>query len=535
MRHLCPLSRRRRPYVVQRGLRRVFNRRAMPIALPASTHELAASETPVLRVSPAVFAQIRHHLGRWPAERGGALGVDEQGVVRAFHFDATACTSDVIYTPDTVGVERVRKGRWRREGIRLIGFVHSHPAGLIHPSLGDRAYAARIIDALDELDHLWLPIVQTEPDTGSYSILPVLAVPTDDGGVDLQRGRLEVERVDLEETFDRVADAYDLRRLGASRIVAIGCGGAAAFLEQMARAGVGEFVLVDPDVVEEPNLATQQAYRRDLGRPKVEALADRLLDINPNVVVLPVHGTLDDLRSRVTGELLAPEGEGGTTVLCGFTDHFPTQARVNRLGLHHGVPTLSAQVWQQGMGAEVTFTSPGVTPACQRCALASRYRVILEGGRIPDVGSAGTPIFATDRLNALKGFIALALLHHGAERDDLNAAGQRWSDLLERIGDRNLALIRMDPDLGDKLGVPGVDRALQGADGERLLFDETVWLPQAADGPESPHGRCGDCGGIGDLRLLEGRVPRTRLPGWPPRRSEPGDRADGNATPQEVA
>jgi len=70
--------------------------------------------------------------------------------------------------------------------------------------------------------------------------------------------------------------------LARACVAIAGCGGTgsnAAFA--LARAGVGRLVLVDRDRVEASNLNRQQFFLEDLGRPKVEALRDRLLTINP--------------------------------------------------------------------------------------------------------------------------------------------------------------------------------------------------------------------------------------------------------------
>ncbi|MCH7734793.1 MAG: hypothetical protein IH961_06220 [Chloroflexi bacterium] len=144
------------------------------------------------------------------------------------------------------------------------------------------------------------------------------------------------------------------------------------------------------------------------------------------------------------------------TLICGFTDNFEAQARGSRLALKLGLPYLAAQVYQAGRGAEITFFHPDVTPACHRCALRSRYEAYLKDGFQNDVTSDGTPIFATTRLNALKGFIAMAILHHGTDHP-------RWGELLERIGDRNLVQIRMDP----QFELPVFDRVF----GKVLLSD----------------------------------------------------------------
>ena len=68
-----------------------------------------------------------------------------------------------------------------------------------------------------------------------------------------------------------------------------GCGGLgsnAAML--LARAGVGRLILADPDAVELSNLNRQHYFRSDVGRPKVEALADHLRAVDP-AIALALH------------------------------------------------------------------------------------------------------------------------------------------------------------------------------------------------------------------------------------------------------
>jgi hypothetical protein len=312
---------------------------------------------------------------------------------------------------------------------------------------------------------------------------------------------------DLAETFKRVRGAYDLERLAHCRIIYVGAGGAASFIEDLARAGVGEHVLIDPDIVAEVNLATQQAYRRDIGRAKVECIAERIRDINLNAVAVARQQRLEEISDAEFRELAFAPLNGSrpvVTLLCGLTDNFAAQARVNRLALQLGLPSLCAQVYREGRAAEVTFTYPGVTPACHRCILSSRYKAYLEQGFKNDVTSDGTPIFATTRLNALKGFVTMAILHHGT-------AHARWGGLLARIANRNLAQIRMDPDLATKLGMKVFERVFGGGDRERILFDDVVWLPQDPDCLEK-NGRptCPDCCGTGDLRDASGKFGDTR-------------------------
>lgn len=490
-----------------------------------------------LCLTRAVYDEIAATVGSMKAEQGGALGwLEDDRVVRFFRFDGTAKTTGATYSPDDTSLNVMFREVWNPRGIRLAGFVHSHPRGYARPSEGDLAYARRILAAIPDLPFLVLPIAQTVPDTGTFRLVPFLAV-RDGGTVTVRHVGLDIldgreggaaaagtnetagddhapETHMPDAAFDRVEDAYDLSRMACSRIVAIGVGGAASFLEDLGRCGVGEFVLIDPDVVTEANIGTQQVYRKDVGRPKVSALAERLGDINPRARIEAVTASLGDLDDRAMRELcLGPIGGDPVlpevSLLCGLTDSFHAQARVNALALNLGVPSLCAQVYREGRGAEITFTYPGLTPACHRCILASRYRAYLAEGYQNQVTSHGTPIFASTRLNAAKGFIALALLHHRAGLSPGSAA-HRFVGLAARIGNRNLVQIRMDPDLSGALQIRTFDRVFGGADQDSLLFDETVWRPQDPASGGDGVKPCPDCGGTGNLRDAMGSFTDTR-------------------------
>lgn len=492
-----------------------------------------------LKITESVLREIYLTIGSRPAESGGPLGGNRaSGVVSHFHFDHSAAQTGVTYSPDYQFLNQLFENEWNPNGINLLGFVHSHPPSFRQPSGGDLEYAKRILKAIPELDGLYLPIVVTKPDTGTFEIFPFVAL-RDGKSVRVERLQLQIvrdnehsEKMSYEEfqqnlqavsaernqkefkpkhselpIFERVRGAYDLDRLSECRIIINGTGGAAAYAEDIMRAGVGQIILIDGDTVSETNLATQQTYRRDIGRPKVECIAERLFEINKQALIVSLPRWLDSFDDNEFAELIAGEIEGKKpvrTLICGLTDNFKAQARVNRLALQFGVPSLCAQVYHEGRGAEVTFTYPGLTPACHRCILSSRYKAFLEENYKNTVTSDGTPIFATTRLNAIKGFITLALLHHGTSHP-------RWGNLLKRIGNRNLVQLRMDPDFAETLKFTIFDRVFQGADAKRIFFDETIWLEMDAESIENGYGYdCPDCGGTGDLGKAIGTFGDTR-------------------------
>ena len=78
-----------------------------------------------------------------------------------------------------------------------------------------------------------------------------------------------------------------MARLKAARVLVIGVGGVGSWCaEALVRTGFGHIALVDDDVVVESNVNRQcPATAATVGRPKVEAMAERLKAINPECEV----------------------------------------------------------------------------------------------------------------------------------------------------------------------------------------------------------------------------------------------------------
>lgn len=78
-----------------------------------------------------------------------------------------------------------------------------------------------------------------------------------------------------------------MQKLHKAKVAIFGIGGVGSFvLEALARAGIGNFVLVDHDIIERTNLNRQIiATQKTIGRPKVEVAKERILEINPKAEV----------------------------------------------------------------------------------------------------------------------------------------------------------------------------------------------------------------------------------------------------------
>ena len=94
----------------------------------------------------------------------------------------------------------------------------------------------------------------------------------------------------MREQFSRTArliGSPGIERLQQARVAIFGVGGVGGFAaEALVRSGIGAMDLFDSDVVSESNINRQIiALHSTLGRPKVEVMRERLLDINPEVRV----------------------------------------------------------------------------------------------------------------------------------------------------------------------------------------------------------------------------------------------------------
>lgn len=128
-----------------------------------------------------------------------------------------------------------------------------------------------------------------------------------------------------------------LEILGRSKVAVFGLGGVGSFVvEGLARAGVGEFYLVDFDLVDITNINRQiHALSGTVGRPKAELMAERVRQINPGAKVAA-------LRERYVpgaGERLIPPG---LDYLVDAIDDVAAKVDLILHSIKKGIPVISA-------------------------------------------------------------------------------------------------------------------------------------------------------------------------------------------------
>jgi hypothetical protein len=153
----------------------------------------------------------------------------------------------------------------------------------------------------------------------------------------------------LESLFGERAAA----RIRASKVGIIGCSGTGSpAAEVLCRAGVGEFILVDPQRFARSNLERLHgSVHADAANPKalpykVDILRRMLTEINPAVRITSFVGNI--LHANVLDDLLRCD------VLIGSTDTFHGRAVLSDLASHYLLPSVDVGVLMDGANGKVT-------------------------------------------------------------------------------------------------------------------------------------------------------------------------------------
>ena len=196
----------------------------------------------------------------------------------------------------------------------------------------------------------------------------------------------EKERYSRQILFSPLGEQGQEKLLG-SRAVIVGCGALGSLhANALARAGVGEIVLIDRDYVEASNLQRQWLFdEADAAEalPKSVAAARKLAAINSSV---RAQAVVADLTAENAEALLVPAG-----VILDGTDNFDTRYLINDVAAKHGVAWIyGAAVGSYGLTMPIL---PGVS-ACLVCLFPQP-----PSGAQPTCDTAGI-------LNAVTGVIA---------------------------------------------------------------------------------------------------------------------------------
>lgn len=170
----------------------------------------------------------------------------------------------------------------------------------------------------------------------------------------------------------------NLEQLRYSTVVVFGCGGVGSFVvEGLVRAGIGNLVLFDPDIISITNLNRQiMATVQTIGESKVQILKQRALQINPalNIRVYSEFVTEENIDSYLR---TIP----AITYLVDAVDIVSSKLAIIQYAHDHKTPLISCM----GTGNKIDPTRFEITDIQKTsvCPLAKVIRKELRNRKIP--------------------------------------------------------------------------------------------------------------------------------------------------------
>jgi len=177
-----------------------------------------------------------------------------------------------------------------------------------------------------------------------------------------------------------------LDRLRKSRVMICGIGGVGSYAaEALGRAGVGQITLVDFDDICLTNVNRQiHALSSTVGQSKVEVMAARLRDINPQAEIIPVRAFFSRENAE---ELLASRPD----YVLDAIDHFTAKTALITICREHEIAVISS------MGAANKLDPTKIQVAdiaeTRNCRMARSMRKIL---RKAGVASGVQVVYSTE-------------------------------------------------------------------------------------------------------------------------------------------
>lgn len=221
------------------------------------------------------------------------------------------------------------------------------------------------------------------------------------------------------------------RRITSAHVVVVGCGGIGSWLiESLVRSGIGKLTIIDPDIVQLPNLSQQGFFgKSDIGKGKAEAIRKRVKNINASTKIEPVRALISSPR------VLNPFVKDAHVVVnCSdYPDVSSTNAIVSRACFRYSIP----HVLCGGYDGHLSFVGQTVIPGTTSCWYCYVEGGIYEkairgfthlpitecatkGGTLPAIAAITANIHALEVIRVLTGYAAPLMANHKAELDFLS-------------------------------------------------------------------------------------------------------------------
>ncbi len=138
----------------------------------------------------------------------------------------------------------------------------------------------------------------------------------------------------------------------------VGCGSVGSLVAlELAKAGVGRFLLIDNDILGYHNICRHQCGILDVGKYKTDAVKERILQINPSAKVVTQNMTVQEVPLTVFDEFCDEN-----TIVIGGADNREGDLYANKIAKEVGMPLMSIGCWERAFAGEIFYCLPDGMP-----------------------------------------------------------------------------------------------------------------------------------------------------------------------------
>lgn len=153
------------------------------------------------------------------------------------------------------------------------------------------------------------------------------------------------------------------------KAVFVGCGSVGSLVAvELAKAGVGNFMLIDNDVFGYHNICRHQCGIYDVGRFKTDALADRIFQINPYATVMKKNCMIQEIDRGEMEDFCNED-----TIIIGGADNREGDLYASDFALENKMPFISIGCWERAFAGEIFYCLPNGMPTYRDFLKAMGY------------------------------------------------------------------------------------------------------------------------------------------------------------------
>lgn len=172
------------------------------------------------------------------------------------------------------------------------------------------------------------------------------------------------------DIFSRNVGILESTVMLQKKAVFVGCGSVGSLVAvELAKAGVGNFMLIDNDVFGYHNICRHQCGIYDVGHFKTDALADRIFQINPYATVMKKNCMIQEIDRGEMEDFCNED-----TIIIGGADNREGDLYASDFALERNkMPFISIGCWERAFAGEIFYCLPNGMPTYRDFLKAMGY------------------------------------------------------------------------------------------------------------------------------------------------------------------